>query len=173
MGPSPRREGERRRQSSQELILLVISISVQILVLIAGILVNNSDCKDLITYYYRYFTKLRCLPEMLEAVGPAVEITTGTSGEPRCCDVTTRSAGSRSNFTDPLSFLILLSSLCLEAVFKDNRITCLDCSTVTRASSVSDLPDNPYAAHGDEDKEVFYSDQEEDSGDEDKLEAFK
>ena len=48
---------------------------------------------------------------------------------------------------------------------------CLDCSTVTPARSVSDLPDNPYATQRDDNEtEVFYSDHEEESEDEGTLE---
>ena len=56
-------------------------------------------------------------------------------------------------------------------VFEDNRIPCLDCSTVTRARSVSDLPDNPYVTHGEDQNEVFYSDHEEESEDENQPEV--
>ena len=48
---------------------------------------------------------------------------------------------------------------------------CLDCSTVTRARTVSELPDNPYAAQGGDDAEVFYSDHEEESEDQGQLEV--
>ena len=54
----------------------------------------------------------------------------------------------------------------------NNRIVCLDCSTVTPTRSVSDLPDNPYATQRDDnDNEVFYSDHEEESEDEGQLEV--